>query len=341
MRHGRRGPALRAGRMLPDVAFPGSDSLAGDGQVMIKVSRASTEDREQAVKLLFTHLSQFEQARQTRSLLEASSRGDVDLRNLLVATLDEEPLGAGLMVAQSDGTMFVWPPSVAPGSAAGELTDAILDDMRRRVDRSGAWIAQCLTETDEHELHASLTRSGFRHLTDLLFLQRMLDEPLPERGDVLLETREFSRSRNFPRFVDMIEQTYVNTQDCPELNGVRSGVEALESHRAVGEFDPSRWKIYHVNGRDVGLLLMNEHTQQQAWEIVYVGTKPEERGRGYGRAILIDGLHEARNARVASLILAVDVRNSPARSLYESLRFRPMMARSVHIYSPRIAAEKK
>jgi ribosomal protein S18 acetylase RimI-like enzyme len=115
------------------------------------------------------------------------------------------------------------------------------------------------------------------------------------------------------------------------LNGVRSGEEVFDGHRACGEFDPGLWTAYRVDGQPVGVLVMAVHSERAAWEVVYVGVVPEARGRGYGRAMLAAALHRARDARQSSVFLAVDCRNVFARAAYDALGFVPVGGQTVHL----------
>jgi ribosomal protein S18 acetylase RimI-like enzyme len=110
----------------------------------------------------------------------------------------------------------------------------------------------------------------------------------------------------------------------------------LESHRLSGGFDPARWKIYRHDGVDAGLLLMNDHPDQNAWEVVYLGVVPSCRGLGVGRTMLQAGLSEAKLAGRDSVLLAVDRRNRYARKLYDDLGFVEMGVRAVHVRSSRL-----
>jgi ribosomal protein S18 acetylase RimI-like enzyme len=301
---------------------------------MLRVSAASNQNRAEAIALLLGHLTQFERAQQTRELLASAARGEVDLDQLLVAREGERVLGTALMIPQADGTVFVWPPAVCADEVQ-DISAALLDEVRRRVETCGAWIGQCLVEPGETDVRNLLDRSQFHHLTDLTFLQRSLEEPLPERLPTPLAFETFSAEENFDRFVRTIEATYEGTQDCPELNGIRSGAEALAGHRESGTFSAARWRLYRLGDRDVGLVLLTAHPADHAWELVYLGTVPEARGHGYARTMLVDSLHEARAQQAASMVLAVDQRNVMAQKLYRSAGFCEVLVRSVHVYSPR------
>lgn len=262
-------------------------------------------------------------------MLASSARGEVALDGLLLAERAGRTVGAGLIVFQRDGAAFVWPP-VARDGFADEVADAILGEMRLRLDASGAWIGQCLLEPGQTDDRAALVRSGFPYLTDLVFMQRSLADVQFPASTSDLEAVVFDPADNAPEFAAMLERTYHGTRDCPELDGVRSGSEALASHRTAGAFDPSRWWLFRSGGENVGVLLMTDHPEQQAWEVVYLGIVPEARGRGLGRTVLTYGLQAAQSAGRASVMLAVDVRNSYARKIYEQAGFVEITVCAVH-----------
>ena len=297
---------------------------------MINVCAVSATQRRTALELLFSHLPAEERSSHASEVLESAALGELNLDGLLVAEVNGAPMGAGLFVLQPDQTASVWPPFARPSATADEVTDAILQEMCRRIGRSGARIAQCLLEPDTTDARDALSRIGFEHLTDLTFMQRWLDAPLPS-PDVQFETIDFDEGTNHDRFANILERTLLGTLDCPEVNGLRTGAQALAGHRSVGEFRPSLWKISRVQGVDVGLLLMTEHSGQDAWEVVYMGLIPEARGRGYGRGMLLTGLHQAHDAGVESVQLAVDCRNLYAKRIYEELGFQDVAVRRVHI----------
>ena len=83
------------------------------------------------------------------------------------------------------------------------------------------------------------------------------------------------------------------------------------------------------------MLLMNDHPAQDAWEVVYMGVAADARGCGYGRAMLIDGLHAAQNAGRQSILLAVDAQNAPANRIYAELGFIEVASRAVHVLTAR------
>lgn len=309
---------------------------------MIDVIPAAESEYEAALTLLFNRLLPDEQKATIADVLRALQQGRVRVHGLLTARNAGVMTGAILYLVQVDRTAFVWPPRAALGASSQETHNALLQAVIERIEQAGAWIGQCLIDPSWIEDRQSLARNGFVHLTDLRFLVRSLDDtclgfdsqrPNPEtHADV--ETTVFHPGIDESRFGRLLEQTYAGTRDCPELEGMRTGEEALVSHQMSGDFDPSRWWLYRWQGRDAGILLMNDHPLHDAWEVVYMGVAKECRKHGLGRMMLTAGLSAARAAKRTGMLLAVDCRNECASRLYDELGFVETDRKSVHVYFP-------
>lgn len=304
---------------------------------MWKVVQAGKSQRARALSVLFSQLPAEERDLAVSEALAAVSRGELVLDGLLLAEHDAIAVGAVLHMIQPDGTALVWPPVISPTfeqettkAVRDSLADALLEEVCRRVDSAKAWIGQSLLDLDATDDRNALTRNGFEHLADLVFMERSLSEPLPQESSVPLERLTYTDASHHAQFARVIEQTYVETRDCPDLNGLRTGAEALSCHRVTGDFDPALWTLYRVDEADVGLLLFNFHTERDAWEVVYMGIVPDARGHRYGEAMLIDGIHAAAAAGRASIFLAVDSKNTYAKGLYDRLGFVETGMQAVH-----------
>ena len=137
--------------------------------------------------------------------------------------------------------------------------------------------------------------------------------------------------RRMRRLAAMLEQSYIGTLDCPQLNGVRPVDEILSGYRSVGQFDPARWLVVRDAGRDVGCLLLAEHAhvgRTLIWEVVYMGLVPEGRGHGWGLEIVRYGQWLAAERQVPRMVLAVDAKNTPAIQMYAAAGFKAWDRRS-------------
>jgi mycothiol synthase len=136
------------------------------------------------------------------------------------------------------------------------------------------------------------------------------------------------------RFVQLIEQTYQGSLDCAYLNGIRTGDEAIVSHKLSGEFHPDCWSLYTVEGHDAGVAMLNDHPDQDAVELVYIGVAPHARGQGLGRRMLQDCIRDAVGRGRAVMFLAVDCENRFANALYGEFQFAELARRRVMLRHP-------
>ncbi len=295
---------------------------------------------------MLSHLSEQERLLQTKELLESALKKELDLSGLIMARNESKLCGAILSIIQPDLSAFVWPPVTTVNSEAGnntqlgkvinsgEIEDQLLQFLGEQLDSKNVWMGQCIVDLDSSIERQALQRNQFGHAANLIYMYRDLSDPIPDPEpdqEKRLEITRYADEKNLDEFKKVLEKTYLETLDCTVLNNVRTPDETLESHQLSGEFLPSQWKRFQDAEGDIGLLLMNDHPDQNAWEVVYTGVIPEARGKGYGREIVLSGLLEARDAERGQVILAVDAKNPYAHSVYESLGFMETTRKSVHI----------
>ncbi len=202
-------------------------------------------------------------------------------------------------------------------------------------------MAQALTEPAHGWAKEAFLAAGFMHVGDLTYLRRTADSssvvPPPKLGDGV-ELRTFAsveaaegRGAAEKVFGAALEASYEQTLDCPELCGLRSISDVLDSHRSTGQFDPRLWWVILgapagvalTTRKPLGCLLLNPCKDQQTIELVYIGLAMEARGKGWARPVLLHGISLASQGRRSyEVACAVDDRNLPARNLYASLGFR-------------------
>lgn len=306
------------------------------------VFSAAGERRIPALRLLFARFPVEEHETRLRDAIASSERGTLHLDHLLLAESDGLPVGSALVMLQSDGIALVWPPVVSCGAAdPTEVEDLLMREVCQRADAASAKLGQCLLSPGDEAEAAILSRHGFECATDMFFLARAITDadrsPAPAQNGQHVQagaggdgiTIETYCAENADRFSQVVEATYRGSLDCPYLNGLRTGVEAIASHKLSGQFDPARWALYAVDGRDAGVILLNDHPDQDAIELVYLGVAPEARGQGLGRRMLRDGLRESAQRGRAVMFLAVDCENHFANSLYGEFDFAELARRRV------------
>ena len=218
-------------------------------------------------------------------------------------------------------------------------------------------LVQALLEPREKDVAAALAKSEFISLGELAYLRRPLSGPKadPEAGFVpewtggiqIRSMAELLREGRSPNDVDALlgealERSYEDTLDCPELCGMRNLENVIESHRSVGEYDPSLWWLVFNAAGPQGCLLLSVVPEQDSVELVYIGLSPAVRGKGLASNLMGSGIAalyrgsvtgtaagvQARPAGVGvqvrgtgGLTCAVDMRNQPALRLYQRLGF--------------------
>lgn len=195
----------------------------------------------------------------------------------------------------------------------------------------GLVILQSLTEIGDEARAEVLLAANFRLVTTLIYLERGTRYPWfdpPAATDA--RWRSYSAS-DAALFSATLRATYCGTLDCPELSGVRSDADILAAHQSSGVFLPDCWELAEIDGQLAGCILLNRVIGSRAFEVAYVGVVPAFRGRGVGRLLMLRALERARSGGAQQLTLAVDVRNVPARKLYENMGFRAITSRQAYL----------
>jgi ribosomal protein S18 acetylase RimI-like enzyme len=130
----------------------------------------------------------------------------------------------------------------------------------------------------------------------------------------------------------LIEDTYIDTLDVPELNGIRKIENTLEGYASTSQSPPSTWWAIQSGETNLGCLLLTP-MDEETTELTYVGLVPQYRGQGISKSIMkfIDDWSEQHEIRY--LTLAVDVRNTPAIRLYQTHGFAATRFVQAWIYS--------
>ncbi len=270
--------------------------------------------------------------------LAESRAGRLDLTGLWVAQRRGRLVGALLTHALAGRAAAVWAPEVEMIWGRAALAASLLRTALADLQARGVRVAQALVDpSGPATTEGDLIRGGLPRVTTLTFLERATDRPAPDEVARGAAWPSFRWATLGPDTEDdfraVLEATYRDSLDMPELDGVRSLDDVLASHRAAGRFEPTHWSVGHLDGEPAAaaVLLLSEVPDRQVWEIAYLGLTPAARGRGLGRAALIYASRQARAAQISRIELAVDARNIPARHLYAAAGYRPFDRRNVHL----------
>ncbi len=122
------------------------------------------------------------------------------------------------------------------------------------------------------------------------------------------------------RWSQLVESTYAETLDVPELNGLRNIDNTLNGYASTITGVPESWWIIQSRGIDIGCLLLTP-TEDRYCELTYLGLVPTWRGKGISRIIMNFVRDWAMKCGIEGVTLAVDLRNTPAIRLYQACGF--------------------
>jgi ribosomal protein S18 acetylase RimI-like enzyme len=295
----------------------------------LAIVRCPPDRREEALLLVLCDLAPSQRREIAAGLGDAGATG-ARSHGLYVAVRDQRICGAVWAQPQPGKTAVVWPPQLLPG-VSRQTAYRLAEAATRELEQLDVGMAQVLLPPEEDAHIAVLTAVGFQHLADLLYLSceaGHFETIAPPHCELEFVRYEDSQRA---RFAQVIEQTYENTLDCAELNGVRSMDDVLDGYRATGTFRAENWLIVCKASHDVGVLLLADHVEAKHWELMYMGLIPAVRGRGWGREIVRHAQWLAHRAAVERIVLAVDAVNEPALEMYRSVGFEVWDRRAVYV----------
>ncbi len=250
---------------------------------------------------------------------------------LILAKRDGTPVGAIAAQSLPGDTGVILPPS-GPDDI---VRNALVVAAREYFRIAGTALAHCLLPVGESSRAAPLIAGGFRHITQIQHMLRR-DPLLPETGrpaDPELTFEPFCDTLE-SEFAETLMRTYIDTLDLPETTVDRPASQQLEGYRE-GQPDPPRWWLVRDRHRaPIGVVMLSELTDRNAWEIAYVGLVPEARGHDFGRELVRHGIAEAARAGISDLGLSVDARNFKAIRVYRDQHFRIYESQDLYLLRP-------
>jgi ribosomal protein S18 acetylase RimI-like enzyme len=211
-------------------------------------------------------------------------------------------------------TALLWGPATS-GDVAREVAGDLLAGLLGGLKSADVHVVQAVLFPEDQELESLLGSHGFLPPVELLYL---ISTATSKAGPACAIEFEPYRDDQLARLAGVIESTYDQTRDVPQLNGARCLDDVVEGYRQTGVFRASRWFFARHDGRDAGCLLLADHPHLDQLELVYMGVLPGFRRRGLGKQLLQRALEVTESLGRRNLILAVDAANTPALQLYRN-----------------------
>ncbi|GIW97606.1 MAG: hypothetical protein KatS3mg111_0939 [Pirellulaceae bacterium] len=133
------------------------------------------------------------------------------------------------------------------------------------------------------------------------------------------------------QLVELLNQTFVGTLDCPALNELRTPEEFMDSFLHDRDLtDDLQWYVATVGEELAGCLFLTP-LAEELMEITYLGLRPQFRQRGYGRYLVEHARNLATSRGAKMLLTAVDANNLPAVRIYRRGGFQVLQRMSVYL----------
>ncbi|MGH7242684.1 MAG: GNAT family N-acetyltransferase [Phycisphaerales bacterium] len=208
-------------------------------------------------------------------------------------------------------------------------------------------VLQALPDPSDAWAESAFRGAGFVCVGDLEYRRRSLSpaehKPITRKiewpaGVRVEPIASLPQAERDPLLLRVLDESYVDTKDCPELCGMRATADILASHYATGVFDPTLWFIVFVRDASnaeipAGCMLLSRVLDQRALELVYVGLAKSVRGKGIGAKLMELALQKAAEPRIDAITCAVDCRNEPALRMYERFGFGALGRRRAFVRS--------
>ncbi len=225
-------------------------------------------------------------------------------------------------------------PSSTSNLAESEMLVELIDGLCQKALERGAEIVQAIvpiTDVNSHDpvRDNAFERAGLKRITRLVQMEclDLLDAPMSaEPHDAESHQLKFipHQDVSWSAWCQIVELTYQQTRDVPELNGLRSTHNTLMGYASGHPWPPKNWWVVRKEDEDIGCLLLTR-IPDTGCELTYAGIVPEARGKGLGQAIMSfirSWMIEQHRSRIS---LAVDVRNTPAIALYKACGFQSVL----------------
>lgn len=285
----------------------------------MQITNPHRDELEETLRMAFRHLPPQELPIRIAAILDLFFDRDDPLSGVFRAEEDGRPVGALYAQKRPDGNVMLWAPTMLDGRS----TAPFFEPLERFCLQNGAAAAMALVDRNQAFDEPSLCDIGkFDYLSDLVYLVATISEDDAKlRSELLRFVPLDSHPNSMKRLETLIQITYHDSRDFPRLMSVTPVDKVLEGYRAGGSFLSELWFFVREEGRDIGVLLMTDQSEEQI-ELTYMGLVSEARARGLSREIVRFARRMASLRKRRYLLTAADEQNIAALSVYLSQGFR-------------------
>ena len=257
--------------------------------------------------------------------LAGRSRGASILKNLQTRDsanfwIFRENTSVGL-VAISAGSAATYLVTSPHNMEEVETLATLLGKSLSHLEGKSIALAQTVFDPNATLQIEAFRKAGFTHLAILNYLERKEYAKIPD-VPIVECSWESMETNSDGDLGPLLETTYLDSLDCPKIHGMRSIQDVIEGHRSAERYDPALWSICIHDGKQVGVILLNNTQVKSCMELAYLGVIPSTRGQGFGDVLLHRMALQMKALMCDRITLAVDSKNLPALSLYERWEFK-------------------
>ncbi len=310
---------------------------------------------------------------QIRRLVDAGQLDRLVILTLSAAGDEDRPLAAVVAVLQQglEGEQIGDVATVVHAGGLVDFEDTLESDvaanlavaLNRELCKQGVRFAQWATDQDDTQGRPTpeslkwCAALGFQPIGNLEYLcgsvSNDASEPFGspfssavENQSLCFEPLAWDDPAAFTRLIALVDRTYTDTLDCPDLAKFRSAKQVLNGYRMSDVFAPDLWfTVTDYDGQEAGCAIFANHPaarlaepgnmaiNSSSIEIVYMGLVPDSRGKGIGKQLVQKSFDIARQIGADQVLLAVDQINHPAKSIYQLAGLRPIFSETVWVKS--------
>lgn len=316
-----------------------------------QLSHAQSDTLSESLKMGFRHLVAAELDCRVRAMMIQFRLGQLDPAGLLNVHRNGQLVATMFTQYRPDQSLLIWPPGILPKEDTAAVTELLLTGVRNRSHQLAAKTVILLHDQDQSFDKELFAKEGFQYLSDLVYLTAMvgLFPTQPTVNSVAATLRFvpcFERALSqrseamepsllppdvFQEMTNLVEATYQETLDFPQLLGDGPTDQILAGYQATGQFRPELWlRVLHQE-QTAGVLLLTDNPEDNFVELVYMGLFPEYRRRGLSLPIVHHTLWTARQLGRLFVLVSVDHQNTPAMRSYQRCGFQRCDRKSLYI----------
>lgn len=227
---------------------------------------------------------------------------------------------AVILVTEGAGSVATFMTSPLTKENKSQLLQA-LKVAKTNTAQKGVATAHALLGVFDKPLRQLFESAGFATLATLQYMEWHARQSSPAIAQTTNATFATIATRSHDELCSTLEKTFIGSLDCPAIHGKRHVDDILASHQGFEQNNLSLWFTILAENKPAGVLLMNRLPNEDVLELAYLGILPEMRRRGLAKDALTHAVNQAVKRGCDKIILAVDIANTPAISLYKKVHF--------------------